>query len=82
MNFTEYLWYLAHRPLKILPPEESDVYKFFKPTGKVLDEVKEKIFLIRRQALKSFGKAWTGQEVKAICTRRRREIPEKSFGKA
>lgn len=51
MKFADYLWYLAHRPLKMTTKDESEVYRLFTVFGKILDEAKEKIFLVRRQAL-------------------------------
>lgn len=73
MKFAEYLWYLTHRPLKLLSPEESDVYTLFKATGKILDKAKEKIFLIRRQALiatatgKALDKHGIGRKLKRFA---------------
>ncbi|SKC68064.1 serine/arginine repetitive matrix protein 2 [Maledivibacter halophilus] len=73
MKFTEYLWYLAHRPLKLSEPSESDAYKLFKVLGNVLDQVKEKIFLIRRQALiytasgKALDKHGEGRKLKRFA---------------
>jgi hypothetical protein len=51
MKFKEYLWDLAHYPLKRLKKDDSDTFKFFKVVGQVLDELKEKIFLLRRQTI-------------------------------
>jgi|UPI0006B6950B hypothetical protein len=70
MNFLEYLWYLAHKPLRVKEESKSDVYKFFKPFAKILDKAKEKIFLVRRQALigtasgKALDKHGEGRKIK------------------
>lgn len=70
MNFLEYLWYLAHKPLKVKEESKSDAYKFFKPFAKILDKAKEKIFIFRRQALigtaigKALDKHGEGRKIK------------------
>lgn len=51
-KFQDYMWYLLHAPFKKnIKKEESDVFKLFKAIGKIIDNLKETIFLLRRQAM-------------------------------
>lgn len=50
-NYAEYLWYLLPRPFKLLAVGISGIYKLMTATGPLLDDAKEKVFLIRRMAM-------------------------------
>jgi hypothetical protein len=73
MKFADYLWYLAHKPLKFTKQAESESYKIFSVFGKILDEAKEKIFLVRRQALiatakgKALDKHGSGRQLRRFA---------------
>lgn len=62
MNFHEYMWSLAHEPFKKSKNPNNDISKLLHTFGEVLEDVKNNIFLIRRQALikTSQGKALDG----------------------
>lgn len=49
-KFRDYLWHLAHKVIKGADQETSDTYKLFSACGKVLDDLKQAIFEVRRQA--------------------------------
>lgn len=51
MNFTEYLYHLAHAVFKRNDQNDSDVDKFAQAMGPNYDDAMEAIFLVREQAL-------------------------------
>lgn len=51
MNFHEFMWKLAHEPLKKSSNQKNDISKLLHAFGEVLEDTKDNIFLIRRQGL-------------------------------
>ncbi|WP_113673503.1 phage tail protein [Vallitalea guaymasensis] len=50
-SITEYMYYLAHGIFKKVTKTKSDLYRLFSATGKILEEQKTNIFLLRRQSM-------------------------------
>lgn len=46
-NFSEYMYYLLHAPLKKVKKEENQLYIFFKVVGKLFDDSKANCFKVR-----------------------------------
>lgn len=51
MNFHEFMWKLAHEPFRKSKNQNNDISKLLHAFGEVLEDLKDNVFLIRRQGL-------------------------------